>query len=145
MPYIEKGLRPFCDSVIDLVFDRVTNFNNISEIMFNFCWLVEEGKRDGILNYFLTKILLRCKTPHEFALFEGMVKIVFERMFMMPKSYSTLEKADGLLSRIKKELKRRGWSSRKRIEAIEKAETWLDCVTAKYEDEKITQNGDISF
>lgn len=102
---------------------------------------MEPRVRDGCLNYVFTQILRKT-----FDLIDAgiVIDLVINELFWTELSYLNFQTVEGLLNRILKEYKRRGWKrQRKVVKVLKRLIERNDFGCEHYEIEKIKLNGDL--
>lgn len=133
MPYIENDLR--------VPYDKEINFVNevCASTLLKLCGKLEESNNfDGDINYVCTQLLR--KLPLEEA--KRIIFLILNHFFLYNASYSKFKDAIGLLTVMEREFKRRQWGKEQEM-AIRNFSWNIQQMYDKYEDLKISQNGDL--
>ena len=144
MPYIKKKLRPPFDRIIERAkHGDFTIFDCVADA----CEEVKkftEDKYDGCLNYFFTQ-LFRQLDDVEMAEIISSLTLMTVYLCGDRISYFRIERAVGLLENMIDEFVRRKWTTEDSeiMKALKQMLFQTKYIRDKYEDEKITENGDL--
>ena len=139
MPYIKKGLRPIFDSAVILA--QKGRIVEASEQILLGMKDMEPEVMDGCLNYAFTQMLRKVE---DLVTVKIIMVLVINTLFWSQPKYIRFERVEGLLGRMIKEYRRRGWKRQKKvIQSIGSIMGMNDHKTNDYEDKCIERNGDI--
>ena len=110
MPYIKKKLRPVFDSAIILAQNGYIG-NAAGRILFGVDGM-EPKVMDGCLNYVFTQMLRKVE---DLVTVRIIMDIVINTLFWNQPKYIRFERVEGLLGRMIKEYRRRGWKRQKKV------------------------------
>jgi hypothetical protein len=137
MPYIKKEQRPEFDEVVRM-FQDLSNLDVVTVADYVVS-LYDKYPSDGCLNYLFTQLIRKNKGNSTVTSF--IYLIIDKIIFKDGERYKNYQRVGGLLYRMKKEFKRRGWVDTAHV--IESLMGALDNLCNAYEDIKIKENGDV--